>query len=179
MPQFSTFPHRIDGETQMDRKLAFSSFSDAVQTTTEMMHFYVESCTLPPAPHPYTQRHTAASNNKVTALCELQKSKMDQTKLGKKIIALWSNKKFAASFSGLTNMKRELFLTKHIKISDYELRKILMNVPSFLHHVEPKKKFKRRSYAVFGFAQLFQADIAEMFNFKNYRYILCVQDIYR
>ena len=45
-------------------------------------------------------------------------------------------------------------------------------------HITPRYKFPRRKYNVNGYGELFEADIAEFYDYKGFTKLLVVVDVY-
>ncbi len=89
---------------------------------------------------------------------------MVSEKLEEEITNLWGGKdpEFSAPFSGVSTMKQALFLEKQINISKNSLRQILMKIPTYLMHVQARKKFPRRKYNALGFGLLVEVCVVEI-----------------
>jgi len=94
------------------------------------------------------------------------------------IINLWRNPSFHGSFSGLTNFQSALKYDKNIVVSRNELLTIMQEVPEFIIESKRIRKFPRRKVIVHGYAKTFQADLAEMYEFNTYKWILVVIDLF-
>jgi Integrase core domain len=101
--------------------------------------------------------------------------------LTQKVLKLWKDVRFPGSFSGLLTLQQCLKHDKDINLSIKQLREILRNQPTYLQHIQARYKFNRRSYdSVHGYGQLWEADVAYMFQtsaeLNNY-FLTCV-DVY-
>lgn len=71
--------------------------------------------------------------------------------------ALYTNKQFPTSFTGLLTFANGLLLYANVKRSSAELRNILKPVDIYQIHVAKRDRGERRHYFVEGFGKLFQA----------------------
>ena len=94
------------------------------------------------------------------------------------ILQLWRSPTFSGSYRGIKTFKLLLFTDKNIDISEKRLYTILKNDPIFLIHQKAKPNFQRRTLDVTSYGEMVQADLAEMFEFNNYKYFLLLVDAY-
>jgi hypothetical protein len=91
---------------------------------------------------------------------------------------LWDDPNFSASYTGSTSMQIALKLERNLDLSLGRLQSILSDMPTYVFHVSSRRRFKRRATFVHGVGKLWQADLAEMFEFDGYKYFLCVVDVF-
>jgi hypothetical protein len=94
------------------------------------------------------------------------------------ILNLWKNPDFDGSFRGIRTFQAFLKTDKNIDVPEKRLYNILKNDAIYLLHLQPKRKFMRRKYDVRYYGELLQADIAFMFNWKDYQYFLLLIDCF-
>lgn len=91
---------------------------------------------------------------------------------------LWQNEDFIGAYSGLKTFKALLFTTYGENIPLKRLKSILEDIPSYVARQRPPKKFPTRSYHVYGFCTLMQADLGVMFKFEDFYYFLLLIDVF-
>jgi hypothetical protein len=94
-----------------------------------------------------------------------------------KIRSLWKDPTFVGSFTGLSTFLEALH-EKNINVSYRQLFHIMKNVPEYVTTTRPRRKFPTRKMSVHGYGALWQADLAEMPIFEDYKYFLLAIDIY-
>lgn len=92
------------------------------------------------------------------------------------IKALWHNPKIG--YRGIKTFQVFLKTDYNIDISQQRLYRILKEDPLYLIHLTPPKKIERRSYDVKFIGELLQMDLAQMFEFDDYKYFLIVTDCF-
>ncbi len=92
------------------------------------------------------------------------------------IRSLWRDPNFSAAFSGLTNFQIALHSIKGIDISRSDLFKVMQTDQDFILETKKRlKKFERRHLVVHGFANIWQADVADMPPFREFKgFLLCI-----
>jgi hypothetical protein len=91
---------------------------------------------------------------------------------------LYRDVNFSGSFSGINNMQRSIFLEKGIHVRRALVNKALNEIPTYVQHLRPIRKFERSHYNVTAFGEVCQADIAYMFDFEGFKYFLLVIDLF-
>ncbi len=95
------------------------------------------------------------------------------------ILQLWRDPNFSGAYSGLANFQTCLQHEKNIEISRNNLLKIMMKDRNFLLEMRKiPKKIKRRSMNVHGVGIVWQADLAQLFEYNDFTgFLLCI-DVY-
>lgn len=96
----------------------------------------------------------------------------------KNILELWKSPLFSGSFTGVKNFQTILKLEKNIDISEKHLRNILEKEPIFLYHQRKHSNFKRRQYDLNNYGELVQCDLAYMYPYNGFKFILVVIDCF-
>jgi hypothetical protein len=111
---------------------------------------------------------------------ESQEEETDPSEAGKIALVkqLYRDINFSGSFSGINNMQRSIFLEKGIYISRSLINKALNEIPTYVQHLRPIRKFERSKYKVTAFGEVCQADIAYMFDFEGFKYFLLLIDLF-
>ncbi len=92
---------------------------------------------------------------------------------------LWRDPKFSGSFSGLSNFSNALHLEKNINIPRAKLLQIMKEDEDFLLETKVhRKNIPRRQMKVHGIGILWQADLAQMFEFDNKIGFLLCMDVF-
>ena len=93
---------------------------------------------------------------------------------------LWEGdpKTFFGAYAGIKTFQAALFAEKNIKLSERRIRDALFKIPNYIAQIQAVKRFPRRSYNVQGLNLLWQADLAEMFAFNGFKFILVVVDVF-
>ncbi len=92
---------------------------------------------------------------------------------------LWRDPSFSGAFSGISNFQSALDLEKGITVSRNKLIGIMKEDPNFLLEMHKiKKRIKRRPMVVHGYCILWQADLAQLFDFGGYQYALVCCDVF-
>jgi hypothetical protein len=94
------------------------------------------------------------------------------------IISLWQNKEFGGSFSGIKNFKIFLKTDLNENVSEKRLYNIFKNVPDYVSQLRPIRKYPTRSYVSDSFGELMEMDLGVMAPFNNFRYFLCLVDVF-
>jgi hypothetical protein len=94
------------------------------------------------------------------------------------ILELWRDPTFAGSYRGIKTFQILLKTDQNIDISQKRLYNILKKDSIFLIHTKPQRKIERRHYDLHNYGELVQADIAQMFEYDDYRYFLLLIDCY-
>lgn len=81
-------------------------------------------------------------------------------------------------YSGVATFQRALATEKNIHISQHEIAEALKKNSTYLMHLTPKRKFPRRKYNVFSYGQMFEADIADFYDYKGFKKLLVVVDVF-
>lgn len=81
--------------------------------------------------------------------------------LGHRILALWKDKKFFGSFSGVRNFQSALKHEANINVNQHDLYQLMYRQnPTYVSMIKQVNKFPRRKYTnVHGFLTLCQADL--------------------
>ncbi len=97
----------------------------------------------------------------------------------KKILELWRDPNFSGAYSGLANFQTCLEHEKNIKISRNDLLQILKRDRDYVLEMRKVPKIvSRRKMNIHGYGQLFQSDVAFLFEHNNFiGFLLCI-DIY-
>jgi hypothetical protein len=120
---------------------------------------------------PYTEAPPLqAADNKGNQLSE-----MEQVDLVRR---LYKDINFSASFSGVNNLQRAIWLEKRIHITRSVITKALKTIPTYLQHMRPIRKFDRSKYNVTAFGEVCQADIAFMYPCDGFTCFLLVIDLF-
>ena len=85
---------------------------------------------------------------------------------------------FPGAFGGLNRLREYLRQKKKILVTAAEIKSVLKNVPVYQMHVLAATRFRRRRYTVDGAGIQFQADLAEMPRYGDYKYFLLMVDLY-
>jgi len=96
----------------------------------------------------------------------------------KTILELWKSPLFSGSFSGIRNFQAILKLEKNIDVSRSRLHDVLSQEPIFLYHQRKHQNFQRRFYDLNVYGELVQCDLAHMFPYDGYKYILVLIDCF-
>ena len=96
----------------------------------------------------------------------------------KKILELWRSPSFSGSYRGIKTFQLLLYTDLHIDVSESYLYRVLKTDPIFLMHTRPKRKIHRRKYDLRFYGELCQADIAQMFEYNDYKYFLLLIDCF-
>ncbi len=101
---------------------------------------------------------------------------MTNEELAENIRKLWSDPSFSGSFSGISNLQAALEHEKNIKISRRELFNIMKQNSNYVLETRQfRKRFARRPLRVYGYGQLWQCDLAILFQEDGYMgFLLCV-----
>ena len=91
---------------------------------------------------------------------------------------LWRNPTFTGSYTGIERFALFLKLEKNITVSEKRLYKVLGQDSIYLMHKRPKRNVLRRFYDVRYYCELLQIDIAQMFEYNNYKYWLAAVDVF-
>ena len=91
---------------------------------------------------------------------------------------LWRNPTFTGSYSGIKRFALFLKLEKNISVSERRLYKVLGQDSIYLMHKRPRRNVLRRFYDVYYYCELVQIDIAQMFEYNNYKYWLGAVDVF-
>lgn len=94
------------------------------------------------------------------------------------ILKLWQDKNFLGSFSGVKNLQKFLFTDYQEHVPAQRLYSILKTSPDYLMNLRPVRKFTRRHYQVYSFAQLIEMDLGFMKTYKKFSYFLCAIDAF-
>ena len=94
------------------------------------------------------------------------------------ILQLYKDPNFVASFTGVRNFRNFLFTEKGEHVPEKRIYSILKKDPNYIIHMKPARKYETRSYDIQSFGELVQADLAEMFEYDGYKYILVVIDVF-
>lgn len=94
------------------------------------------------------------------------------------IIKLWQDKSFGGSFSGIQNFKLFLQTDFNENISANRLYQIFKNFPDYVSQLRPIRKYPTRSYVTDSFGELMEMDLGVMHPFNNFRYFLCLVDVF-
>lgn len=94
------------------------------------------------------------------------------------ILDIYKDEKFPGSFSGLRTFQQFLLTDKNEHISIKRLRDILKTQIFFITSQRQIKKFPRRHYYVQSFGEIFQADLAEMYECEGFHFFLLVIDVF-
>ena len=103
---------------------------------------------------------------------------MEESKLKKKILSLYNNPRFSGCFSGVSTIKRALFTDYHLEVPEKEIIHILRHDKNYISSIRNIRRFPRRHVKIGGAFIEFQADLAQMFPYKGFKYILVVTDLY-
>ena len=97
----------------------------------------------------------------------------------KKILELWRDPSFSGAYSGLQNFQTCLYHEKNIQVSRNDLLKILMTDRNYVLEMRKvPKKINRRPMNIHGVGQLWQADLAQLFEYNEFTgFLLCI-DVY-
>jgi hypothetical protein len=96
----------------------------------------------------------------------------------KKILELWRDPNFSGSYRGIRTFQILLKTDLNIDISQKHLYEVLKKDSIFLIHTKPKRNIERRKYDLRFYGELVQADIAQMFEYNQYKYFLLVIDCF-
>ena len=93
--------------------------------------------------------------------------------------SLWRTKSFTGSFSGVINFKNSLKYELNIDLGEEKIRKILSAIPTYMNFVRHPKKFQTRTFAALhGSKILWQADLAELWKYNRFRFVLLCIDCF-
>jgi len=95
----------------------------------------------------------------------------------KKLLELWSNPHFEASFRGVNAFQTVLKTNFNIDVPQSRLLKLFKSQPLYLIH-QKRKLVKRRKYDVKFYGEIVQADLAYMYDYNGFRYFLLVVDCF-
>jgi hypothetical protein len=96
----------------------------------------------------------------------------------KRLLELWRDPTFSGSYRGIKTFQTLLKTDLNIDVSEKHLYDVIKSDPIFLIHQKPQRKIERRSYSIHNYGELVQADIAFMYSFDNYKYILLLVDCF-
>lgn len=94
------------------------------------------------------------------------------------ILKLWRDVNFGGSYRGVKTFQILLKTDLDIDVSENRLYKILKQDPIFLIHARPLKVYDRRKFDLNYYGEVFQSDIAYMFDYESYKYFIVVIDCY-
>jgi hypothetical protein len=95
-----------------------------------------------------------------------------------KLLQLWRDPTFSGSYRGVRTFQILLKTDLNIDVSQTRLYNILKKDSIFLIHTKPKRKFDRRHYDLRTYGELAQADIAQMYNYNDFKYFLLLIDCF-
>ena len=95
----------------------------------------------------------------------------------KKLLELWSDPHYEASFRGISAFQTILKTNFNIDVSQRRLLKLFKSEPLYLIH-QKRKLVKRRKYDVKFYGEIVQADLAYMYDFEGFSYFLLVVDCF-
>lgn len=95
-----------------------------------------------------------------------------------KILSLWKNPLIPFSYRGIRSFRVGLKTYFDQDIPSSRLLKILSQDPTFITHQRRNKKILRRTYYLKYYGELCQADLAYMFSYNDYKYIILFIDCY-
>jgi hypothetical protein len=96
----------------------------------------------------------------------------------KRILDLWRDPSFSGSYRGVKSLQILLKTDLNIDISQKKLYNILKKDSIFLIHTKPNRKIERRQYDLRYYGELVQADLAQMFEYNDYKYFLLLIDCF-
>ena len=91
---------------------------------------------------------------------------------------LYTDKNFNGSFSGVRNLKLFLKTDYNEDVSSSRFYKILKEIPNYIYHLRPIRKFPTRSYQVDSFGKLCECDLAFMAKFNGFIGFLVFVDVF-
>jgi hypothetical protein len=94
------------------------------------------------------------------------------------IVGLYQNPSFSGSFSGARTFQMFLKTDKNVDIPIAKIYTLLKQLPIYVMNQKRIRKFPRQKYIVTSFAQVVQADLAEMLPFNKFRYFLLLVDLF-
>ena len=93
-----------------------------------------------------------------------------------KIRDLWHDSKIG--YRGIQTFQVLLKTNYNIDVTQQRLYKVLKEDPLYLIHIQPKRKFERRSYDIKFLGELMQMDLAEMFVYNSFKFFLILTDCF-
>ena len=112
-------------------------------------------------------------STRTSKMTPLEKRKEQQ------ILSLWRDPNFSGAYSGLGNFQACLQHEKNIKVSSNDLLKIMSKDRNYVLEMRKiPKKIQRRPMNIHGYGSVWQADIAQLFEYDGYLYFLLCIDIY-
>ena len=94
------------------------------------------------------------------------------------LLKLWRDPTAKFSYRGIRTFQLLLKTDLDISVSLPRLYRVLRQDPIYLLHKKPIRKFPRRFYYLTYYGEVFQMDLASMFEFDGFNYFLIVVDIF-
>ena len=94
------------------------------------------------------------------------------------IIKNYTDINFPGAFGGIERFRQSLKQRAHITIGRTALKELLSTLPIYAMHAQAKERFPRRKLQVIGAGIDFQADLAHMPEYNNFKYFLLLIDLY-
>ena len=99
----------------------------------------------------------------------------------KELLKLWRDPTLKLSYRGIRTFQLLLKTDFHISVGLKRLYSVVQQDPIYLQHKRPIRNFARRFYYVTYYGEVFQMDLASMFEYDSYKYFLfkfCFQSVY-